>query len=156
MSARIKFLIGCILAILIVFPPISSTTVLAKDKKVKSGQVKAQKSRGEGKDENIKSKSEANDPKTLPEAPPAKGGNKTRGTTLAIVTFDNYTAYKIQLFANGEYIGLVPAWGKVYSYATEGNVILYGRADFTSGDVLTWGPTTITLSAGDSYTWNLR
>jgi hypothetical protein len=96
---------------------------------------------------------EANDAKVLPEAPSAKAGSKARGTTLALVVFDNYTAYKIQLFGNGQYIGLLPAWGKVYSYATEGDIVLYGRADFTTGDVLTWGPTTITLSSGDSYTW---
>ena len=146
-----------ILAIIgtLMLAPLTATAVYGQGSKGKAVETKAQKSRGEGKDENIKNNSVANDPKSVMEAPAEKGGKKTRGG-YAVVVFDNYTSYKIQLYANGEYIGMVSPYGKSSSYSTPGAAELYGRADFTDGSVLTWGPQSVSVDAGDTFTWKLH
>jgi hypothetical protein len=152
MTSRSRFVLVSLLALLIGVAPL--LIAQAGLKKGKTVQVKSQKSRGEGKNENIKSKSELNDPKALPEGPAAKGGKKTR-QAWCVLTFSNYTACKIQVFGNGNYLGLVPAWGSLEAYSSEGDLTLYGRADFTDGSALEWGPSTFTMS-GAPFTWNLR
>jgi hypothetical protein len=148
-------ILGIVAALLLA--PLSQTSFAgdAKKDKGKTSETKSQKSRGEGKDEHIKNNSAANDPKTTMEPPVEKGGKKTRGA-YAQVVFDNYTAYKIQIYANGDYLGMVSGYGKGSSYSTPGTAELYGRADFTDGSTLTWGPVTVSLDPGDTFTWKLR
>ena len=154
MFKRTHLLIGFGLMAMLLLAPVANT-LIAQGAKGKSVETKSAKSRGEGKDEHIKNNSAVNDPKSTMEAPPAKGGKKTRGA-YATVVFDNYTAYRIQLYANGDYIGMVAPYGNGTSYATPGSAELYGRADFTDGSTLTWGPYNVTLDAGDTFTWKLR
>ena len=156
MNVPTRLFLGCLLAALLVTSPFLSGSSPAQDKKAKSAEVKSQKSRGEGKDENIKNKSASNDPKAKMEAPPSKGGEKSRGAYYANITVDNYTAYKVQIYANGSYIGLVSGYGTAVTYSTPGQATLYGRADFDDGSTLTWGPSTYNFAAGDSFTWNLK
>ncbi len=94
MKVSPRFFFASMLALLIGLAPLVTEASYAQTKKGKSAEATGQKSRGEGKNENIKSKSEANDPKALPEAPVEKGGKKTR-SGYTTVTFENYTAYKI-------------------------------------------------------------
>jgi len=153
MFKRTHLLIALGMIALLLLAPLGNT-VISGDKG-KAVETKSQKSRGEGKDEHIKNNSAANDPKSLMEAPPEKGGKKSRGA-YATVVFDNYTAYKIQIYANGEYLGMVSGYGKGTSYSTPGSAELYGRAEFTDGSTLTWGPQSVSLDAGDTFTWKLR
>ena len=156
MKVPARFLLSGLLVALLVTSPFLTGSSTAQGKKAKSAEVKSQKSRGEGKDENIKNKSASNDPKAKMEAPPGKGGEKSRGAYYADITVDNYTPYKVQIYANGTYIGMVSAYGKAVTYSTPGQATLYGRADFDDGSVLTWGPSTYNFSAGDEFTWNLK
>jgi hypothetical protein len=114
----------------------------------------AQKSRGDGAaDENITSRSVENDPnpEAAPPAPPEKGGEKTRGGCY--LTVDNHTSWKIQIFVNGNYVGLVSPWGTANGYQSASNFRVYAVATFTNGDELTWGPRVVSCSG--SYKWNL-
>jgi hypothetical protein len=106
-----------------------------------------QKSRGGGEDENIKSSSAANDPEAAPPAPPEKGGDKTRGS-LCYLTVDNYTEWKIQVYVDRDYVGLVSSWGKSTGSYGGGSTRLYAVADFTDGTRYAWGPRVITCNGG--------
>jgi hypothetical protein len=156
MKVPTRIFFSCLLASLLAVSPLLSGSSAAQEKKVKTADVKSQKSRGEGKDENIKSKSASNDPKVKMPAPPSKGGEKARGSYYATVTVDNFTPYKVQIYANGSYIGMVSAYGTSVTYSTPGQATLYGRADFDDGSVLTWGPSTYSFSAGEDFTWNVK
>jgi hypothetical protein len=156
MKVPMRVLLSCLFAALLVASPFLSGSSPAQDKKAKSAEVKSQKSRGEGKDENIKSKSVSNDPKAKMEAPPSKGGEKSRGSAYANITVDNYTPYKVQIYANGSYIGLVSGYGTAVTYSTPGQATLYGKADFDDGSSLSWGPSTYNFAGGDNFTWNLK
>lgn len=121
-----------------------------------SGEVvaKANKARGEGKDPNIKVPADnKNDPNNIPKAPPEKGGEKSRGG-YCDVGVKNYTGYKIQIYYGGDYMGVMPAWGSFYVLSTAGTGVLYGRADFTDGSYLTFGPQTFSCPSGGSYVWS--
>jgi hypothetical protein len=112
-------------------------------------ETKAAKSRGEGKDENIKNDVRSNDPNTprVP-PPPNKGGEKSRqmGCPLHV---DNHTPWIVNCYANGGYEGTMAAWGDLYFYNTNaGTVILYCTAP---GTPYSWGPVT-----GSCGTWTLR
>jgi hypothetical protein len=101
--------------------------------------AKGQKSRGDAKDENIKSKSDVNKASAPAPAPAEKGGEKSRGGSCQ-VHFDNATPWKIQIYVDGQYQGMVGAYGDAteWYYGTAGT--LYGKADFDDGSSLTWGP----------------
>jgi hypothetical protein len=154
MTSRSRFWLVSALALSLGLAPVFGA--YAQEQKGKTVKVTSQKSRGEGKDMNIKHKSEANDPKVVPAAPVEKGGKKTRDAAVSAVTFDNWTGYKIQIFANGEYVGLVGAYGKLEAYSTSGELTLYARADFTDGSALQWGPATYTMVSGVPFTWKLE
>lgn len=103
-------------------------------------KAKGQKSRGEGKDENIKGeKSDKNDPSATVPAPPDKGGEKSRGGVCQI-HFDNQTQWKIQIYVDGAYQGLLGPYADAQQWYSSTAGTLYGRADFTDGSALSWGP----------------
>src|SRR5262245_32615216 len=83
----------------------------------KSGSAKAAKSRGssDAKDENIKQDRQPNDPNAKVEAPPEKGGPKTRGASCR-VHVDNRTLYYVDIYTDGSYRGQVSPWGDSYGY----------------------------------------
>jgi len=112
----------------------------------------AQKSRGTGQDENIKNRSVKNDPANAPQAPPEKGGEKTRGA-LCYFSVDNRTPWKIQVFVDGDYVGLVPSWGNANGTYSPGTHVVYGLAEFSNGPDITWGPNSISCSG--KHTWRL-
>jgi hypothetical protein len=117
----------------------------AKDDVVKA---KGQKSRGEGKDENIKGdKSDKNDPNATIPAPAEKGGEKSRGGQCR-VHFDNQTQWKIQIYVDGAYQGLLGPYADAYEWYGGTAGTLYGKADFTDGSNLTWGPQRAVCRAG--------
>ncbi len=138
------------LAITFVAPAFAQTQVAQEKTEAKDT---AQKARGASTtDENIKSQSVENDPAATPPAPPEKGGKKTRGHRCYL-TVDNNTGWKIQIYVNGEYVGLVSPWGTASGYQSIKTFTLYGVALFTDGSKYTWGPRVV--NCGDSYTWHL-
>lgn len=131
-----------IAAVSVVAALVVAPALYSGDEKPATGDVvkaKGQKSRGDAKDENIKSKSEKNDPNAKATAPPSKGGDKTRGGTCQ-VHWDNQTQWKIQVFTDGAYQGLLGPYADAYEWYEGTSGTLYGRADFDDGSVLTWGP----------------
>jgi hypothetical protein len=123
-------------------------------KKGKAPEVKsdAQQSTTTGPDENIKNPSEKNDLGDAPKAPPDKGGEKTRAGVCHFHV-DNRTPWKIQMYVNGNYIGLVSGWGDLWGTYDGGGYTVYGRARFERGPDITWGPRNI--SCVGTYHWRL-
>jgi hypothetical protein len=118
-------------------------------------ETSSQKSRG-GADPNIKSETRVNVAKSEPPAPPSKGGEKPRGQiSTCDVHVDNRTPWYIQIYVDGHYSGLLPPWGDIYTRAIAGPTLLYARATFDNGVVLTWGPSKVPCPAWTEYTWKL-
>ena len=112
------------------------------------------KSQAANPDNNIKSDSDVNsDDQRIP-APEAKGGPKAKGLGCEVVV-DNRTPYKIQVFMNGDFSGMVSQWGGGSMYLTSGVAFLYGRAVFDDGSVLTFGPRQFRCGTG-VFTWTLE
>ena len=130
------------------------TKAFSADQKAQVVEQKAAKARGDStsKDVNIKSDSDLNSAKGMENAPPSKGGPKTRGY-YAWFTADNWTPWIIKIYINGEYVGSVAPYGKSAGEYQAGNYIIYAKAYFTDGSVLTWGP--IAISLVSDYTWKL-
>lgn len=120
-----------------------------------SGDTKSTKSRGssDAKDENIKQDRQPNDPNAKIEAPPEKGGPKTRGGSCRI-HIDNRTAFYVDVYTDGQYRGQVSPYGDSIGYVGCGDTRVYGRATFTDGSVLTWGPSVYFVDG--SFTWTLH
>ena len=120
----------------------------------KSATTKAAQSRGESgaKDENIKQDRAANDPNAKMEAPPEKGGPKTRQAACR-VHIDNRTPWYIDVYTDGNYRGQVSPYGDSYGWVGCGGTVLYGRATFTDGSVKTWGPSNYYIDG--TFTWSL-
>ncbi|PYT03455.1 MAG: hypothetical protein DMF60_18320 [Acidobacteria bacterium] len=127
---------------------------LAQEQHPKSATTKATKSRGEsgGKDENIKQDRTANDPNAKIEAPPEKGGAKSRQASCR-VHIDNHTPWYIDIFTDGNYRGQVSPFGDSYGWVGCGSTTLYGRATFTDGSTQSWGPQVYFV--GGTFTWFL-
>jgi hypothetical protein len=65
---------------------------------------------------------------------------------------DNRTPWKIQIFVDGVYVGLVSGWGDSYGYYRCGTHSVYAVADFDNGAQLTWGPRSLRFP----HTWTLN
>ena len=142
-----------LLALAVAFGGLFAGLTMAAEKKSKVVEAKAQKSRGEGKDENIKSDAEPKNPTTGgPPAPPDKGGDKSRGAYCQIHV-DNHTPLWIKIYVDGYYAGTMPPWGDLYPTAISGGTQLYGRADFVDGTWRFWGP--YHFDCDEVYTWRL-
>ncbi len=136
----------------------SSAGVQAKPQKVEEKCVKARGGQGE-KDENIKVNTYVNDVNAPARpAPPAKSKEKARGAIVGGVyystfTADNYTPYLINIYINGNLVGTVGPWGSASGYYLPDTYTVYGKAFFSDGSALSWGPRVISLAA--DYTWSL-
>ncbi len=114
----------------------------------------AQKSRGSGSNENVKSMSNKNDPNTVIPAPANKSGDKSR-QGVCCITIDNYTAWKIQIFVDNDYYGLLFPWGNGTSCVYSGATTIFARAQFTNDIDSEWGPRVFNCRPGQEYTWRL-
>lgn len=115
-------------------------------------ETKSAKGRGTGPDENIKMGRAANKADANVPAPASKGGDKTRGSG-SIVHVDNHTNWYIDVYMDGSYCSTVSPWGDSYCYVGSGSTRFYGKADFTDGSSLTWGP--LVQSVDGTFTWKL-
>jgi hypothetical protein len=143
--------LAAVLILALITPALAQTP---GGKKGKAPEVKtdAQPSGATGTDENIKNPSEQNNPDSAIKAPPDKGGEKTRAGVCHFHV-DNRTPWKIQIFVDGDYVGLVAPWGDSTGTYDGGGHMVYGRARFTKGPDITWGPSRI--SCLGSYRWRL-
>jgi len=122
--------------------------------KGKIEKVHAQKSRGGGADENIKSDSDVNDPDKPMPAPGVKGGEKSKGQGDCAVIVDNRTGWYVRIFVDGTYRGTIAPWGDSYCYTGAGITRLYALAPFPDGSRFTWGPGNVNCYG--KYTWQLN
>ncbi|HKQ62570.1 MAG TPA: hypothetical protein VJS92_14870 [Candidatus Polarisedimenticolaceae bacterium] len=154
MSRTVRFALAGVAALgLLVAAGISSYEAKAADK---AGPMasKAQKSRGEGKDENIKKAGVSNNANSTAVAPPSKGGDKSRGGICSLHV-NNYTKWYIIVYGNGDQIGTVGPYGDLWAVATEGRMNLYAKAPFDDGSSYTWGPQVATCT-GQDVEWKLE
>jgi hypothetical protein len=93
-----------------------------------------------------------NDPNASVEAPPDKGGKKSRAGVCQLHV-DNRTNLIIKIFVDGDYVGTVSPYGDAYGYYSSGSRTVYARADFTDGSWHYWGPRDIHCFG--TYTWTL-
>ena len=142
---RLAFAMVCLLA----------TTALAEPPAVVPLQSAGQKAAAGAPDKNVKRKTEKNDPRKKIPAPPEKGGPKARGVTCRI-SVDNWTGYKVQLFIDGDYSGLIIPWGELATSAITGRTTVYARAEFEDTSYVTFGPVTIDCQDGRTYAWKLQ
>jgi hypothetical protein len=119
-----------------------------------SAKATGMKSRGENgaKDENIKNDRSPADPNAKVEAPPDKGGPKTRGGACR-VHVDNHTPYPVAIYEDGNYVGEVSRYGDAFGYVGCGSTVLYGRVIFTTGGSQSWGPNAYFIEG--TFTWQL-
>jgi hypothetical protein len=132
----------------------SGATNAQDQKHPSSAKTNGTKSRGENnaKDENIKNDRAPNDPNAKIEAPPDKGGPKTRGASCR-VHVDNHTGYYISIYTDGNYRGEVSPYGDSIGLVGCGDTALYARATFLGMDITTWGPQAYYIDG--TFTWQL-
>lgn len=125
----------------------------ASKQKKQSFELKATKveaGRGTAADPNIKDSTTANTQDQQFDAPPEKGGSaKGRGGQgLCRVNFDNRTGWRIQLYVDGMFRGVMAPFGDSVAFTGAGPTTVYARAEFTDGSALYWGPKNYTCYAG--------
>lgn len=116
-----------------------------KAKQEQKADSKAEKGKAGAKDENIKEEITVNDPD--------KEIEKQRGGCG--VNFRNHTPWTIKVYANGYYRGTVYGYSTLSVYTScKVRLVLYGRANFTDGTFLKWGPY-VYYTRHAWFTWNL-
>ena len=150
MKSKIGFV--SLVAVVVALSLLFYGAVGAQEKKTAVSD-KAQKSRGEGKDENIKTETLKNNPNATIPAPAKKGGEKGRalGCYLGV---DNRTQWIIRIYVDGTNVGAVSSWGDATGDYLSGRHVFYGVAYFDDGSKLTWGPRTVNCDG--LYTWTLN
>ena len=111
------------------------------------------KSQAANPDNNIKSDSALNSGDQKIPAPESKGGPKAKGAGC-VIDVDNRTPYYVNIYLGGVLQGTVSRWGDADLDITSGIAILYGRAVFDDGSVLTFGPREFRCVSG-VYAWTL-
>jgi hypothetical protein len=120
-----------------------------------SASTKGAKASSSSQDSNIRSDATVNSNKNLIPPPESKGGVKSRGLYgTCNIHVNNETAYYITFYFNGNAAGAIGPWGDLYPNSTQGKAVLYARAVFTDGSVLTFGPRDFTCT-GTDFTWTL-
>lgn len=72
-------------------------------------------------------------------------------TSYCKVWLDNYTAYTIDIYIDGEFAGTLAPWKKQYTWAVAGKTHFYAES---IGKTSYWGP--YYFDCNYEYTWNLR
>ncbi|MCX5789077.1 MAG: hypothetical protein NTX64_11310 [Elusimicrobia bacterium] len=97
-----------------------------------------------GADVNIKAPKPSDDKVMPPKPTPSRGD-------VCTTYINNYTAYTIDIYVDGNYKGSVAAYGDGYTYAVSGTTKLYAKS---IGGTVYWGPRTVDCQF--SHTWNLK
>lgn len=83
--------------------------------------------------------------------PPSKGGAKTRGKAFGRLHVDSRVSVPVDIFMDGEYVGTVSAEGDATGEYDTGRHTVYGKDD----DGCRWGPSNVTIYAGEVTTWTI-
>lgn len=110
--------------------------------KSQSFVLKPNKTTERGSDPNVKDESMVNSQNQEAAGPANKdAGGATRGAAgVCRVKVDNWTPWKIQIFVDGTFRGMVSPWGDGVTYTGAGPTRVYARAVFDDGSALNWGP----------------
>jgi hypothetical protein len=133
---------GGLLALLVTASP--SFADEADKPKPQLVETKAQKRRGTGPDENIKSEIPKNSAQAKPIAKPRR--------PVCKVQVRNSTAYYVNIYADGTGRGTLSPVDFSYTLALTGTTVLYATAPLTD---FTWGPKEFFCGSGETYTWGL-
>ncbi len=150
----------CLLGLVLAGSPLTAADVFAQAKQTKDNkkkkkvgdEVKAAKgmsnSKGSDSDPNIKQGEMTNDADAPGGLPASKGGGNSKGAAYECeVQLDNWSAYNVKIYINGNYRGYLSGGGESTLYYTPGQTTIYARADFTDGSYFTWGPKTYECGA---------
>jgi hypothetical protein len=132
-----------------------STALVSIPALAESASTKGVAASASAHDINIQSDNLLNSKNSMVAAPASKGGFAARGLNgTCNIHVNNKTGYYITFYFNGNAAGAVGPWGDLYPTSTEGSAVLYGKAVFTDGSVLTFGPQNFSCT-GTDFTWTL-
>ncbi len=158
--SRLTRLSVCLAALLFagtlcVVAPLAGQETKPSAKPAASAKDTAMKSRGAGADSNIKKNEVQNDLGNATMTAPNKSETKSRGQGYYVcaVHVDNHVALYINIYLDGNLVGLVGPGGDLYIRTGNGASSLYGRALFTDGSSLSWGPRAFDCEV--EYTWQI-
>lgn len=151
----------CLMWAIVMVSPLTTVSVFAQTKQTKDNKKKKQVgsdtvsstkgatgSKGADSDPNIKSGEAANDMDAPNGLPTTKGGGKGKGAAYDCeVQLDNWSAWNVKIYINGNYRGYLSAGAESTLYYTPGQTTIYARADFTDGTYYYWGPKTYSCGA---------
>jgi hypothetical protein len=150
-SKLFLLLFATIFALILAAPALAQSD----SEKSKTTVTKGQKAAPDA-DKYIKDKSPDNDPKKSVPAPSAKGGgSRGAGPWPCQVHIDNRTGWRIQIYVDGQYDGLLSSWGDGFVNTGSGVTTFFAVATFTDGSRLTWGQWVFNCPAQGVYTWSL-
>ena len=122
----------------------------------KEATVAAKPLKAGEKDANVKNPDAKNDKNSAADAPPNKGGKaRGQGPWGCRIVVDNWTAYVVKTFVDGDFVGTVGRFGDGGMNIGNGATLLYARAEFDDGTSWTWGPTAVECPAGGRYIWKI-
>lgn len=132
-----------------------STALVSIPALAESVSSKGVQASASAQDLNIHTDSLMNSKNSMVAAPQSKGGFAPRGLNgTCNIHVNNKTGYYITFYFNGNTAGAVGPWGDLYPTSTEGSAVLYAKAVFTDGSVLTFGPQNFSCT-GTDFTWTL-
>ena len=132
-----------------------STALVSIPAMAENLSAKGVRSAATANDVNIHSDSLVNSRNSAIAAPASKGGFADRGLNgTCNIHVDNKTGYYVSFYFNGNAAGAVGPWGDLYPTSSGGAAVLYAKAVFADGSVLTFGPQNFSCT-GTDFTWTL-
>lgn len=141
--------LGC--AVLVAFAIAMVSIPVTAQNSFQTNGVKAKASATDG---NIKRDDVTNsmDQKLAP--PQKKGGPASKAGYTCDGHVDNRTPLYVRYYMNGDLEAIIGPYGDYYPAYTHGTAVLYAKAVFDDGSVLTFGPRSYTC-VGSDFTWSL-
>jgi len=112
------------------------------------------KAKPDAADPNIKHDEVTNSPDQKVAPPQKKGGPASKAGYTCDGHIDNRTSLYVRYYMNGDLEAIIGPYGDYYPAYTHGNAVLYAKAVFEDGSVLTFGPRTYSC-VGSDFTWSL-
>lgn len=128
-----------------------------------TGKADAFKGKSRGEDPNILTEKRVNgDDSESSVVQTSEKGAATRGS-ICTCTLDNWTAWYIDFYVDGNYEGYVSKWSEGSVNVLAGETRVYAVAEFTDGSRVTYGPVTRNCQESfeltvydDEYEWSVR
>ena len=112
------------------------------------------KAKADAPDGNVKHDNITNSPDQKLAPPQKKGGPASKAGYTCDGHIDNRTGLYVRYYMNGELEAIIGPYGDYFPAYTHGSVVLYARAVFDDGSVLTFGPRNYSC-VGSDFTWSL-